>query len=76
MCTDSFREALTALEARAQGAGALAIMCAETLWWRCHRRLIADALVSEGFVVCHLLDRPPGIAHQLPAALVATTGTR
>lgn len=31
-----------------------AIMCAETLWWRCHRRLIADALVAAGRQVRHL----------------------
>ncbi len=30
-------------------------MCAETLWWRCHRRLIADALTIEGVEVIHLL---------------------
>jgi uncharacterized protein (DUF488 family) len=31
-----------------------AVMCAETLWWRCHRRLIADAAVLQGFEVSHL----------------------
>lgn len=31
-----------------------AIMCSETLWWRCHRRLVADALVEEGREVLHL----------------------
>jgi uncharacterized protein (DUF488 family) len=31
-------------------------MCAETLWWRCHRRLIADAAVAAGTDVVHLLD--------------------
>ncbi|HET7482545.1 MAG TPA: DUF488 domain-containing protein [Actinomycetota bacterium] len=32
-----------------------AVMCAETLWWRCHRRLIADALHLRGIDVVHLL---------------------
>jgi uncharacterized protein (DUF488 family) len=32
-----------------------AFMCAETLWWRCHRRLIADRLVVDGWQVTHLL---------------------
>jgi len=32
-----------------------AIMCAEALWWRCHRRIIADYLVSEGETVFHIL---------------------
>jgi uncharacterized protein (DUF488 family) len=30
-------------------------MCAETVWWRCHRRLIADLLVARGHEVVHLL---------------------
>jgi uncharacterized protein (DUF488 family) len=31
-----------------------AFMCAETLWWRCHRRLIADRLTVDGWTVTHL----------------------
>jgi hypothetical protein len=41
-------------------------MCAETVWWRCHRRLIADALTVRGIKVVHLLgeaDRKPHILH-------------
>jgi uncharacterized protein (DUF488 family) len=30
-------------------------MCAETLWWRCHRRLIAELLTARGHQVVHLL---------------------
>ena len=30
-------------------------MCAETPWWRCHRRLIAELLVARGHEVLHLL---------------------
>ena len=30
------------------------MMCAEALWWRCHRRLIADRLVVSGDTVCHI----------------------
>ena len=32
-----------------------AIMCAEAVWWRCHRRIVADYLVSRGEVVMHIL---------------------
>ncbi len=32
-----------------------AIMCAETLWWRCHRRIIADYLIASGDTVFHIL---------------------
>lgn len=64
MATAEFCAALTALEERARAGEALAVMCAETVWWRCHRRLIADALVRDGLQVEHLLDRVPGRTHQ------------
>ena len=32
-----------------------AIMCAEAVWWRCHRRIVADYLLARGRAVCHLL---------------------
>lgn len=65
MRSDTFRAALTALEARARAGEALAIMCAQTRWWRCHRRLIADALVFDGFVVRDLIDQAPGVEHEI-----------
>jgi uncharacterized protein (DUF488 family) len=34
---------------------AVCLMCAETLWWRCHRRLIAELLQARGHEVVHLL---------------------
>ena len=46
-----------------------AIMCAETLWWRCHRRIISDYLLAAGETVFHILG--PGHleeAHITPAA--------
>lgn len=44
MATDEFRDALAALAADAEGR-TVAVMCSESVWWRCHRRLIADAAV-------------------------------
>ena len=35
----------------------LAIMCAEAVWWRCHRRIVADYLLHDGREVFHLMDR-------------------
>lgn len=32
-----------------------AVMCSETLWWRCHRRIVADYLISRGETVFHLM---------------------
>jgi uncharacterized protein (DUF488 family) len=45
-----------------------AIMCAEALWWRCHRSLIADFLKSKGFAVIHILDSKKTEAHPYTAA--------
>jgi uncharacterized protein (DUF488 family) len=42
-----------------------AIMCAETLWWRCHRRIIADYLLAAGDAVFHIL----GPGHIEPARM-------
>jgi uncharacterized protein (DUF488 family) len=33
-----------------------AIMCAEALWWNCHRQFIAQAMANDGFAVIHILD--------------------
>jgi uncharacterized protein (DUF488 family) len=55
MDTEAFRAALDRLLTAAASGPLLAIMCAETLWWRCHRRLIADAAVAAGAEVRHLL---------------------
>ena len=43
MDTAAFRGAVQALVGRAEAGERLAVMCAETLWWRCHRSLVADA---------------------------------
>lgn len=34
-----------------------AVMCSEAVWWRCHRRLIADNLIARGETVCHVMER-------------------
>ena len=38
------------------GSGLVTVMCSESLWWRCHRRLLADAATLGGTEVVHLLD--------------------
>ena len=43
----------------------LAIMCAEAVWWRCHRSLIADALVARGEPVLHILTPERAEPHTL-----------
>jgi Protein of unknown function, DUF488 len=56
MDTPAFRRAVQALVGRAEADERLAVMCAETLWWRCHRSLVADALMCRGVDVAHLID--------------------
>jgi uncharacterized protein (DUF488 family) len=48
-----------------------AAMCAEAQWWRCHRRLLADALLVRGIEVVHVGARGEGARHELtPFAVV------
>ncbi len=35
---------------------AVAVMCAEAVWWRCHRRIVTDYLIAAGFAVEHIFD--------------------
>ena len=51
MGSDGWQAALSAAVAEP----APCFMCAETLWWRCHRRLIAELLHARGEHVVHLL---------------------
>ena len=45
-----------------------AVMCAESLWWRCHRSLIADYLKAEGHTVIHILDQNKTEEHPFTSA--------
>ena len=42
-----------------------AFMCAETLWWRCHRRMLSDRLAVDGWSVVHLLAPGKSESHRL-----------
>ena len=66
MESDEFAAGLDRLEALAREQRT-APMCAEAQWFRCHRRLIADALVKRGWRVMHLW--PDGRLDPHPAAL-------
>jgi uncharacterized protein (DUF488 family) len=71
MATAEFAQGLLQLTDLASGART-AIMCAEALWWRCHRSLIADVLTVRGFEVVHVLDAQHSVAHPMtsPARIV------
>jgi uncharacterized protein (DUF488 family) len=53
MDTAEFRDGVKRLLTEAS-SGRVAIMCAEALWWQCHRALIADALKAAGHHVLHI----------------------
>jgi uncharacterized protein (DUF488 family) len=56
METAQFQKGIERLLGTATKAGPTAIMCAEAVWWRCHRSLIADYLKAHGFDVLHILS--------------------
>lgn len=64
MSTDTFKAALAALLAFAAGAKT-SVMCAEAVWWQCHRRLLADALLVRGISVLHILSTGAPKPHEL-----------
>jgi uncharacterized protein (DUF488 family) len=59
-----FRDGLARLRELGHGRRC-AIMCAEAVWWRCHRRIIADYLLAAGEKVFHIL----GPGHTIPAQI-------
>ena len=70
MAGEEFAAGLSRLEALTRAA-ATAAMCAEGPWWRCHRRLVADALVARGWKVVHVMPDGRTAAHELtPFAVV------
>jgi uncharacterized protein (DUF488 family) len=54
--TEAFHSGLARLRALGQEKRC-AIMCAEAVWWRCHRRIIADYLLAAGETVLHILGQ-------------------
>jgi uncharacterized protein (DUF488 family) len=70
MRSDEFQAAIAGLEELAT-ARPTAVMCAEAQWWRCHRRLLSDALLVRGFEVMHIDGRGGLAPHELtPFAIV------
>jgi len=63
METPPFREGFVRLVELAQ-KGTVAIMCAETMYWRCHRSMISDFAKSKGFRVVHLIGGSQPTEHK------------
>ena len=66
---DAFREGLAWL-VHTSRERRTAVMCAESVWWRCHRRMIADALTVADVPVTHLMDGGPRVHELHPNARV------
>lgn len=64
IATPAFAAGLARLRAIAEERPT-AMMCAEGLWWQCHRRLIADALTVDGWDVVHIDPRGGTTSHEL-----------
>jgi uncharacterized protein (DUF488 family) len=73
METDLFREGIEKLLAAAE-TGRTAIMCAEAVWWRCHRSMISDYLKSKGVTVTHILSATKAEPHPYTSAASIVAG--
>ena len=72
--TEEFAAGLTELRGLA-ARDRTAMMCTEAVWWRCHRRLVADRLVVAGDYVWHIGADGRSSAHELsPFAVVGDDG--
>jgi uncharacterized protein (DUF488 family) len=56
METEEFQKGIERLVDLAKEVGPTAIMCAEAVWWRCHRALISDYLKARGIEVMHIIE--------------------
>jgi uncharacterized protein (DUF488 family) len=66
MASEEFVRGMAKLLELAAGART-AILCAEAVWWRCHRALISDALCARGITVLHISDARHTVPHPLTA---------
>jgi uncharacterized protein (DUF488 family) len=74
METDAFRDGMGRLVQFAREAGPVAIMCAEAVWWRCHRSLVSDYLKAQGIEVMHILNANKAEPHPYTSAARIVNG--
>lgn len=73
MMTSDFREGLDALLDVAKGSR-VALMCAEAVWWRCHRSMISDALCVRGIHVMHIMGDQHAVVHPMTSPARVANG--
>ena len=64
MRTDGFKHGIEELNERRKKQR-VCVMCSEAVWWRCHRRMIADAEVARGIPVKHIMSETSAKRHEL-----------
>jgi uncharacterized protein (DUF488 family) len=74
METEDFRKGIERLAEVSNKYGRAAIMCAEAVWWRCHRSLISDYLKANGVDVLHILDHKKVEPHPFTSAAKIVNG--
>jgi len=71
LASDEYRQGRAELMALAMRRRTC-VMCAEAVWWRCHRRIIADDFAARGWTVVHLMGAGKCTRHALqPGAVLA-----
>ena len=70
----AYLQGLAELRAKAQRER-VAIMCAEAVWWRCHRRIVADWLIAAGESVRHIMSSRIEDARLNAGAAIGPEGT-
>ncbi len=74
MSSEAFRDASAELLALAEES-TVAVMCAEALYWRCHRRLLSDYLVANHVEVIHIIEKGKSTPHTMtPQARIVPGG--
>jgi uncharacterized protein (DUF488 family) len=71
MGTEEFRDGVNELLSAARRSR-IAYMCAEALYWRCHRRLLSDYLTAHGIEVLHIMGPKNLVAHKLSKEAAVT----
>lgn len=66
METQEFRDGIERLE-KIASHGTTAYMCSEAVWWRCHRSMISDFLLSRGWTVLHIMALGKVMEHSYTA---------
>jgi len=74
METEEFRKGIERLVDLAEKTGPTAIMCAEAVWWRCHRSLISDYLKACHVEVLHIFDHNKVEPHPFTSAAKIVNG--